>query len=357
MSDAAPGLAPTPFVATVEAPRFTAPKIVKQARKKPFKTKETGPRQSAQANGVSTQQQQKQRDKEFSAHKARILANLETNACDLSPKGSVDVKCLPLMAVLNTHMDYITTSSCSGRISLFHSIMHNEASRTDDGTATPKPRMKRGENTALGWVFVKHSMLRPVEMLRIVRFLCGVAITPEDVALDAAQMEKHAAHMASLSDSANGHGATSPCVSPGMYDGEAEGKLVEVARSSDESAALPAPTCGTVSLKMEPFVMHVECRTMEAARLLLSAALSDSGFRNSGVVPPGKKIMCGIRSAAGLGLEVPLVVDGVNHVASQRAYVWTLLGLANDKMESNEKKIQLLERSVAARVLPATSTQ
>ncbi|CAJ1986578.1 Methyltransferase TYW3 [Leishmania donovani] len=352
MSDTAPGSAPAPVTATVDAPPLSAPTKVKPPRKKPPRTEEAKPRLLAPANGVSAQQQ-KQRDKEFATHKAHILANLQTNVCDLSPKGSVDAKCLPVMDVLNTHKDYVTTSSCSGRIALFHSIKHSEACGADDGTATPRPRMKRGENAALGWVFVKHGMLRPMEMAQVVGFLCGAPTTPEDVALDAAQLEKHAAHMASVSGSAHCHGATPGSLLAEMYDGEVEGVLVAARMSGDEVAALPVPTRGTVSLKMEPFVMHVRCRTMEAAKLLHSAAVSDSGYRNSGVVPPGKKIMCGIRGAAGLGLEVPVVLDGVNHVASQRAYVWALLGLANEKMEANEKKIRLLEKSVAARVLPA----
>ncbi|KAK7197536.1 Methyltransferase TYW3 [Novymonas esmeraldas] len=329
-------------------PTSAAPKKMKPARKKPSKgTSATcAPSSTTPANGASAQQQ-KQRDKEFSAHKSHILANLQANACDLSPKGSVDVKCLPVMAVLNTHGDYVTTSSCSGRIALFHHVAHGEAADADlESASTPKPRMKRGEDAALGWVLVKHGMLRPAEMALVVQFLCGVAATPDEVALDAAQMEQHVAHMTVLCGcDDSGADAASPLA--GMYAGEVEGAL------ANSVEALAVPTRGTVSLKMEPFVMHVECRTMEAAKRLLSAAVSDSGYRNSGVVPPGKKIMCGIRGAAGLGMEVPVVVHGVNHVAQQRAYVWALLGLANEKMEANERKIKLLEASVAARVQPA----
>ncbi|KAG5485502.1 hypothetical protein LSCM1_07587 [Leishmania martiniquensis] len=352
MSNVALSSAPTRGAAAFEAPPLRAPTKARPARKASSNTGDANPHPPAQAKGVAAQQQRR-REREFVAHKAHILANLQANVCDLSPKGSVDVKCLPVMDVLNTHEDYITTSSCSGRISLFHSITHKEAVGFDNSAASTKPRMKRGENAALGWLFVKHGMLRPMEMMQVVRFLCGPATTLEDVALDAAQVQKHAAHMDSLGGNADCHGAASCSSSSRMYDGEVEGVLVEAGANGDEAGALPVPTCGTVSLKMEPFVMHVECRTMEAAKLLLSAAVSDSGYRNSGVVPPGKKIMCGIRSAAGLGLEVPVVVHGVNHVASQRAYLWALLGLANEKMEANEKKIQLLGRCVAARILTA----
>lgn len=353
MSDAA-----TEARRDVSATLEVAPKKVKPPRKKPAKA--AGSRNASATTAASTtgaEASQRQRDKEFAAHKAHIEANLQSNACDLSPKGSVDVKCLPVMAVLNTHTDYITTSSCSGRIALFHSIGPQDAAPSGgyDGDAdpspTPKSRMKRGDDVALGWVFVKHGMLRPAEMAQVVHFLCGAPATEEDAALDAAQTELHATRTAAIiadEQRANAPAAASPSSSApaGMFDGEVEGVLVEAA--ADQPLSLP--TRGSLSLKMEPFVMHVECRTMDAAKQLLSAAVSDSGYRNSGVVPPGRKIMCGIRSTVGLGLDVPVVVRGVNYVAQQRAYVWALLTLANEKMEANEKKIKLLERSVAARV-------
>ncbi|KPA77565.1 hypothetical protein ABB37_06938 [Leptomonas pyrrhocoris] len=330
-------------------------KKVKPPRKKPAKSAgvEAKAASATDAESATQQQQQKQRDKEFVSHKSHILANLQSNACDLSPKGSVDAKCLPVMGLLNTQPDYITTSSCSGRIALFHSIGPHDGSAEiregkDDGDVDPSPtptsRMKRGEGAALGWVFVKHGMLRPEEMVRVVHFLCGKPETPEEAALDAAEVDVHTAHMTAIIDREGQ--STVAAATAGMFDGEVEGVLVEAPAESP----LPPPSRGTVSLKMEPFVMHVECRTMEAAKALLSAAVSDSGYRNSGVIPPGRKIMCGIRSTVGLGLDVPVVVRGVNYVAQQRAYIWALLRLANEKMEANEKKIKLLEKSVAVRV-------
>lgn len=364
-----------PMNATPPAPAADAAKKTKPPRKKPAKTGEKKAKVASSTGGESDQQQKK-RDKEFLTHKAHIQANLQSNACDLSPKGSVDVKCLPVMDVLNTHDDYITTSSCSGRIALFHSIGPGDAavpSRNTDEDAEPsstsKSRMKRGEDTALGWVFVKHGMLRPQEMVQVVHFLCGAPTTAEDVALDAARAAAQTARMVAIMEDEKNHIAraaaaaataaaqtlfSSPHASPaGMFDGEVEGVLVDTA-TADGHPALPLPTYGTLSLKMEPFVMHVECRTMEAAKRLLSAAVSDSGYRNSGVVPPGRKIMCGIRGAAGLGLDVPVMMRGVNYVAQQRAYVWALLEMANEKMEANERKIQLLKKSVIARMAGKT---
>lgn len=56
--------------------------------------------------------------------------NDKQQTCDLSPKGSVDVKCLPVIDLLNKCDEYVTTSSCSGRIALFHSLTNESAKAT-----------------------------------------------------------------------------------------------------------------------------------------------------------------------------------------------------------------------------------
>lgn len=343
--------------ATAEAP----PRRVKAPRKKPKK----GDKQSKETSGVaestkkSKHPEQQQRDREFAKRKAHILSHLNSNACDLSPKGSVDVKCSPIMAILNPHEDYVTTSSCSGRIALFHSVSpsdddapsssaehvkeDNEETHAADASTTVtsagKKKWKRGAESALRWLAVKHGMLTAEQMLLVVRYLCGEPATEADRALDAAKQTEWAAHYAAHHDE-------------GVYDGALEGALATI---EDTNSLPPVPDFGTMALKMEPFVLHVDCRTMESAKLLLSAAVSDAGYRNSGVTPPGKKIMCAIRCTTGLGLEVPLVMGGVNYAAGQRAYVWALLSVANEKMYGNERKTKLLETSVAKRLTPGAS--
>ena len=83
---------------------------------------------------------------------------------DKSVKGFLDEKCIPICDLLNGHPDYVTTSSCSGRIALFHtanegfsvegneerasfSLLGNAEKNTDgeDGKM-----MKRGEKGSWG---------------------------------------------------------------------------------------------------------------------------------------------------------------------------------------------------------------
>ena len=55
----------------------------------------------------------------FDARKAYVLASLSSDTPDKSPKGGLDAPCAPLVTWLNAQRDVCTTSSCSGRVSLF----------------------------------------------------------------------------------------------------------------------------------------------------------------------------------------------------------------------------------------------
>ncbi|KEG11718.1 tRNA wybutosine-synthesizing protein 3 [Trypanosoma grayi] len=283
---------------------------------------ETAPHRQRSKKVIPAQQQQS--DKEFLAHKQQVMANLASNACDNSPKGGVDRNCLPLMHVLNEHPDYVTTSSCGGRIALFHSVTPPEAcgERTlDDSPVT----VKRGGKDALGWLIVKHGVLTESEIDVLVRCLCG-----------------DGGSIAATATRATGGNEED------TQQEELGGVWVQAGGALSPS---PLPTFGSVALKMEPFVMHVACRTMASAKRLLTAAVSDCGFRNSGVTPPGRRTMCAIRHATGHGLDVPLIVDGVNYVFGQHTYVRRLLQLANEKMRGNDAKLRRLEAGVAARLV------
>lgn len=55
---------------------------------------------------------------QFCSDKARVLEQV-----DLSRKGSVDDAIVPMVELLNSMEEYYTTSSCSGRISVFSEVI------------------------------------------------------------------------------------------------------------------------------------------------------------------------------------------------------------------------------------------
>ncbi|XP_019734640.1 tRNA wybutosine-synthesizing protein 3 homolog isoform X4 [Hippocampus comes] len=101
-------------------------------------------------------------------------------------------------------------------------------------------------------------------------------------------------------------------------------------------------SCGTAVLKFEPFVLHLQCRTLEDAHLMLSAAVQ-SGFRNSGLtLSKTGKIIMAVRCTH--SLEVPLGNQGKLLVSHE--YVDFLIGIANQKMEENLRRIERFYQSI-----------
>ncbi|AMD22302.1 HGL038Cp [Eremothecium sinecaudum] len=83
----------------------------------------------------------------FNQKKESILRKINSGLGDLSPKGSIDELCLPIIKLVNSHDDMVTSSSCSGRLSVF--VEGN--------------KLKNAEHVKLGgkglggrWLFVTH---------------------------------------------------------------------------------------------------------------------------------------------------------------------------------------------------------
>ncbi|XP_055939017.1 tRNA wybutosine-synthesizing protein 3 homolog isoform X2 [Argiope bruennichi] len=164
---------------------------------------------------------------------------------DLSRKGSVDDKIFDLVCFINAQEFYVTTSSCSGRTSVF---VHSE-------------QRKKG----CDWLLISHDIVRPDDVIQA--------------------LENHS---------------------------------------------------GSATLKFEPFVLHVQCSTVEAAQKLHTASI-ESGFRNSGMSVSKKgKIISAIRST--LCLEVPLSCDG--HALVSNEYISYVVNMCNEKMKENWLRIE-----------------
>lgn len=84
----------------------------------------------------------------FDQKKKHILNEISLNSEDNpddSPKGTIDEFLKPLIATINGLDDYVTTSSCSGRVSVF---LEGEKGCEEDGKVTGKGGGK--------WLFVSH---------------------------------------------------------------------------------------------------------------------------------------------------------------------------------------------------------
>jgi tRNA wybutosine-synthesizing protein 3 len=111
----------------------------------------------------------------FINKKAKILADLSTpvtSYVDASPKGSIDIGIVDLINAINELPEYVTTSSCAGRISVFvegkkgTEKSENEEGRADGierGSSQSGERETRAGTGGKGgggkWLYVSHDPL------------------------------------------------------------------------------------------------------------------------------------------------------------------------------------------------------
>lgn len=87
----------------------------------------------------------------FEVKKQKILDRLavpDEEYTDLSPKGSVDVKIIPLIRDINELPGLVTTSSCAGRISVFLEGVQGAPGGVSSGGSSPETEIEEtlGEN-------------------------------------------------------------------------------------------------------------------------------------------------------------------------------------------------------------------
>jgi tRNA(Phe) wybutosine-synthesizing methylase Tyw3 len=185
----------------------------------------------------------------FDASKASILHNINAGV-DFSFKGSIDAPILELVNFLNGLDNYYTTSSCSGRASVFRS--GNSAKH-------------------IHWLLVRHRLISKAELVTILQ-----EQTPGEDFTD-----------------------------------------------------------GLVTLKCEPFILHINCRDIESARSL-HEVVTLCGFRESGIKLGNKKVILAVRTTANC-MELPLAKG--NSLLVNDSYLDLIIGECNARLASNFARI------------------
>ncbi|KAE8878156.1 hypothetical protein PF005_g22358 [Phytophthora fragariae] len=196
---------------------------------------------------------------------------------DKSPKGCIDEPIVDMIKTINAHPDYVTSSSCSGRIAVFC----GEAACSEAGSDL----ITKGGK----WLIAEHATI--------------------------------------------------------TFD-----QLVAALRSPDANSS----TSNMIIFKHEPFIMHVVCRSLDAAKELLQWGIA-SGFRESGVVLGNRKTMCAIRTTAN-GLEIPLGRNA-EHLLVNEDYLRWIVDVANQKFEANKQKTDRLFEAYRAKFCQPASLQ
>lgn len=104
-----------------------------------------------------------QQNNGFHYRKEQIVSSLveylDPERRDKSPKGFIDAPILDLMHVINTHPEYYTTSSCSGRVALYCEGLEKDVENINSDPNAIEKTTKGGK-----WLYVSHDPIAIPEM-------------------------------------------------------------------------------------------------------------------------------------------------------------------------------------------------
>lgn len=230
----------------------------------------------------------------FDQRRFAVLEGLRQGITDKSPKGSIDAPVFDLVSYINSQDDIYTTSSCSGRVTLFR-----------DGSAD-----KGGT-----WLVAEHSYATESQIFDALR----PYLNSTDAALLPAPAVPSSEPAAIPEQSVSGDNADA--------DSDANADDME----------------GNIHLRYEGFILAIEARTLEAASHFLTLA-HQCGYRDSGITAVAKRYIVNVRGA--LRVDAPVVLAG--RLVVNCAYVRSVLALANAKQRRNFAKIDAFTDALKA---------
>ncbi|KAI4695257.1 uncharacterized protein J4E84_001882 [Alternaria hordeiaustralica] len=249
----------------------------------------------------------------FEARKQKILEQLDApdgEYHDLSPKGSVDAPIRDLIGEINSLPGLVTTSSCSGRISVF---LEGRKSYNEVPDELPERETSRagpgGKGGGGAWLFISHTPLGRDE-------------------------------------------ATGDLISKFGLD---------KAEATEET---PSVSSRYIHLKFEPMILHVLSASMDHAQGVLTAALA-AGFRESGAVSLGSaktaesNPIVAVRSA---GYSFDSIIgyqygDGRNVALVDERYLRTLVNIANERFNINFDRISRFRQALLETYEPTATSE
>ncbi|KAL7543281.1 hypothetical protein ACHAXR_012585 [Thalassiosira sp. AJA248-18] len=244
---------------------------------------------------------------------------------DKSPKGSVDEKIRPLVDLINRHPEYVTLSSCSGRVALFdpagtstyddsnvpisngddNERIAGESREEETNNVPPTQKRKGTKISGKGrgkWIFVTHDILPDL----------GQQIIQSLKTVGQERLDHH---------------------------------------HHNNKAAVENNTCNNdddeppITFKHEPPLLHVAAASLEAGKKLLHLAKSVCAMRESGLVVTEQRVTVELRTT-GTMLCLPLMVHQLMSTSSlepsvslvpSEEYLLALADMANERMVQNER--------------------
>ncbi|KAF8943485.1 hypothetical protein BGZ47_005402 [Haplosporangium gracile] len=292
----------------------------------------------------------------FLTRKKTILVALNSDTPDKSPKGYVDEPLLPLIVLINNHQDYVTTSSCSGRICTYLEGLESTDGEAESGATKGEQGQteeeEEREETNKG--YEENTSLAAIEAAKRAKGGQWLYISHDPVVLpDQISQQQNPRWIVEML-----FGAEAQRVVTMEEQEEKEGmRTIDMARSQ------------LVYFKFEPMILHIEAATPGAAKTFLNHSLF-SGYRNSGILPSAKRTMLAIRST--LKLDTPIAhipsstgttpgageVEGKGkiYLMVSLSYLRVLIDLSNDKFQKNVAQMARFEERLLKHLLSNESS-
>ncbi|GJJ74884.1 tRNA wybutosine-synthesizing protein 3 [Entomortierella parvispora] len=292
-------------------------------------------------------QQQRALAAGFHGRKKAILVALNSDTPDKSPKGYVDEPLLPLIVLINNHPDYVTTSSCSGRICTYLEGMEegdeddHKKQSDDDGKDDTEEQDVKG--------YAENTSLAAVEAAKRAKGGQWLYVSHDPVEWPSFPADQKSSERKWIIETLFGPEAHRVVLMKGDPESDENEKTQIQGDDQDDIAKAQL-----VYFKFEPMILHIESSTPAAAKIFLNHSLF-SGYRNSGILPSAKRTMLAIRSTLKLDAPIAYIIPGnsTSSSASDSAakiqlmvtlsYLRVLLHLSNDKFVSNVAQMARFE--------------
>ncbi|KAK9477407.1 tRNA wybutosine-synthesizing protein [Lipomyces japonicus] len=240
----------------------------------------------------------------FVERKRQILADLASPGPDLSPKGRPDDQILPVLELINSHEQLVTTSSCAGRVAVYVESKHDAGGSVPAndqldivGSSSSSNNVSNnnvgGKGDGGRWLFVSHDEVRRhIDINDVDKLVFG------NVPVHRMVQDNH-----------------------------------------DIVTAESFPRF--VHFKFEPMILHILCASPEIAHTVQTAALA-AGFRESGF----NGTILAVRSS--LHLDAPIgqfITNDHNHHDQHvlplvsTHYLRTVLEMARQRQIENKRRI------------------
>ncbi|KAF9547586.1 hypothetical protein EC957_008242 [Mortierella hygrophila] len=297
----------------------------------------------------------------FLTRKKTILIALNSDTPDKSPKGYVDEPLLPLIVLINNHQDYVTTSSCSGRICTYLEGLESSADEaaSEAGSGETKDEKDQDdddeeeEETSKG--YEENTSLAAVEAAKRAKGGQWLYVSHDPVVFpDQVLQQKDPRWIVEMLFGPEAHRV----VTMEEQEGKEGMRTIDMARSQ------------LVYFKFEPMILHIEAATPGAAKTFLNHSLF-SGYRNSGILPSTKRTMLAIRSTLKLDAPIAYIPSSTSssttgtttgtgeekiYLMVSLSYLRVLIDLSNDKFRMNVAQMARFEERLTKHLLTADTT-